>query len=62
LNVGEKYKKPVADYFFDKVAEIEIIPKVIAESAKVRLKIAAPAAGFESRDLRPPGSCRGFAP
>ena len=36
-----------ADYFFDKVAEIEMIPKVIAESAKVRLTIAAPAAGFE---------------
>jgi DNA-binding NarL/FixJ family response regulator len=36
-----------ADYFFDKVAEIEMIPKVIAELAKVRIKIAAPAAGFE---------------
>jgi DNA-binding NarL/FixJ family response regulator len=36
-----------ADYFFDKVAEIEMIPKVIAELAKVRLKVAAPAAGFE---------------
>ena len=36
-----------ADYFFDKVAEIEMIPKVIAELAKVRLKIAAPAIGFE---------------
>ena len=35
-----------ADYFFDKVAEIEMIPKVIAELAKVRQKIAAPEAGF----------------
>jgi DNA-binding NarL/FixJ family response regulator len=36
-----------ADYFFDKVAEIEEIPKVIAELAKIRLKTAAPEAGFE---------------
>ena len=36
-----------ADYFFDKVAEIEMIPKVIAELAKIRLKTAAPEAGFE---------------
>jgi hypothetical protein len=47
LNVGEKCKKLGADYFFDKVAEIEMIPKVIAELAKIRLKVAAPAARFE---------------